>query len=382
MMATLVAGPFDHPDWVFEPKFDGLRVLASFDGRHLEMVSRNGKPQEGLFPDVAAALGHVLRRPAVVDGEIVCFDDRGRTSFRALQQRFHLKDAADIRARGEQYPAYIFLFDLLWLDGRDLTGEPLAERKRLLRRAVRWSDRVRWTAFEQGQGRGRFRAACRRGDEGIIAKLAGSRYVAGRSAAWVKIKCLGRQEFVVGGFTDPQRSRVGLGALLVGYYDGDRLVYAGKVGTGYTREALLDLRDKLGRLEQAKSPFDAGDAPDHDGVHWARPELVAEIGFAEWTQNDLLRQPRFEGLRTDKSPRQVRRERPRATADDITEAEATMPATKTKPAAALKEYKAKRDFRATPEPAPGPAKSHRQPIFVIQKHAATRLHYDFRLESG
>src|SRR5205823_3069837 len=149
--------------------------------------------------------------------------------------------------------------------------------------------------------------ACRNGDEGIIGKLATARYVAGRSAAWVKIKCLGRQEFVVGGFTDPQRSRVGLGALLVGYYHGDRLAYAGKVGTGYTRETLLDLRRRLDQLERSTSPFDGDAAPDGPGVHWVRPELVAEIGFGEWTQNGLLRQPRFEGLRTDKSPKQIRR---------------------------------------------------------------------------
>src|SRR5205823_157181 len=258
-----------------------------------------------------------------LDGEVVFFDDDGKTSFRALQQRFHLTDPDEIAARAGRYPAFIFLFDLLWLDGRDLTGEPLSERKRLLRQAVRWSDRVRWTESEPEKGKARFREACRRGDEGIIGKLATSRYVAGRGPAWVKIKCLGRQEFVVAGFTDPQRSRVGLGALLVGYYDGDRLVYAGKVGTGYTREVLLDLRRRLDGIERKTSPFAAGDPPAGPGVHWVRPELVAEIGFAEWTQNDLLRQPRFEGLRTDKPPREIRRERPRSTAADIREAETT-----------------------------------------------------------
>src|SRR5207248_2956227 len=139
-----------------------------------------------------------------------------------------------------------------------------------------------------------------------------SRYAGGRSAWWVKVKCLGRQEFVIGGFTDPQRSRVGLGALLVGYYgdDGRRLIYAGKVGTGYTNEMLLDLRARLGRLEQPGCPFDAGDPPTGEHVHWVRPRLVAEIAFGEWTQNGMLRQPRFEGLRPDKSPKQCRRERP------------------------------------------------------------------------
>jgi bifunctional non-homologous end joining protein LigD len=380
--ATLVDSAFDDPNWIFEPKFDGLRVLVRFDGERLALVSRNEKPQEEMFPDVAAALRAALGRPAVLDGEVVCFDDEGRTSFRALQQRFHLLDPDEIRARAERFPASICLFDLLWLDGRDVTGEPLTERKRLLRDAVRWSDRVRWTEYQKAEGTKLFREACRRGEEGIIGKLASGTYAGGRSAAWVKVKCLGRQEFAIGGFTDPQRSRVGLGALLVGYYDGDRLAYAGKVGTGYTRETLLALREQLGALERKTPPFDAGEPPAGAGVHWVRPELVAEIAFAEWTVHGLLRQPRFEGLRTDKRPRDCRRERPRHAGDDITEAEASMSNRKSAAPEALAEYEAKRKFDETPEPAPAAAESHKKPIFVIQEHDATRLHYDFRLEAG
>ena len=382
MAATLVDAPFDHPDWIFEPKFDGLRVLARFDGSQVTLLSRNDKPQERMFPDVASALREALPRPAVVDGEIVCFDAEGRTSFRALQQRFHLIDPAEIRTRAERFPAFVFLFDLLWLDGRDLTGEPLAARKRVLREAVAWSDQVRWTEFSEGEGKALFRDACRRGDEGVIGKLLTSPYVARRDPAWVKVKCLGRQEFVIGGFTDPQRSRVGIGALLVGYYDGDRLAYAGKVGTGYTRETLLELRRRLDKVLRSKPPFDAGDPPVGPGVHWTRPEMVAEIGFTEWTQNGLLRQPRFEGLRTDKRPRDCHRERPRATESDIREAEVSMPrAKKFVSPEALDEYGAKRDFRETREPAPAPARANKEPIFVVQEHHATRLHYDFRLEA-
>jgi len=176
-----------------------------------------------------------------------------------------------------------------------------------------WSDKVRWTDSQPNDGIKLWRQACQQGQEGIIAKHVQSRYVAGRSDRWVKIKCVGKQEFVICGFTDPQHSRVGLGALLVGYYgdDGKTLHYAGKVGTGYTRETLLDLRDRLERLEQAESPFHEGGPARPDLAHWVRPRLVAEIAFAEWTQNGLLRQPRFEGLRTDKKPHECRRERPR-----------------------------------------------------------------------
>jgi DNA ligase D-like protein (predicted ligase) len=275
MAATLVDAPFDHPDWLFEPKLDGLRVQARYGGRDLTLLSRNGKPQEAMFPDVATVLRAALDRPAVLDGEVVCFDEQGRTSFRALQQRFHLTDPDEIRERADRFPAFLFLFDLLWLGGHDLTGEPLAERQRRLRGAVTWSDRVRWTEFREGTGKALFRA-CRRGEEGIIGKLRTSRYVGRRDPAWVKVKYLGRQEFVLGGFTDPQRSRVGIGALLVGYYEGEKLLYAGKVGTGYTKETLLDLRKRLGRLERSTPPFDEGGLPTGAGAHWVRPELVAE----------------------------------------------------------------------------------------------------------
>jgi bifunctional non-homologous end joining protein LigD len=313
MLCTLVDEPFDNPLWVFEPKFDGLRVLGRFDGRQLKLLSRNEKSLNPMFPDVVGSLKQSLKRPAIVDGEIVCLDEQGRSSFRLLQQRFHLKDPREIQARMEKYPAIIYLFDLLYLERHDLAGLPLGERKALLHDAVRWSDGVRWTPGESGKGRRLWAKACRQGSEGVIGKELASPYVAGRSDRWMKIKCIGRQEFVIGGFTDPQRSRVGLGALLAGYYsdDGKRLIYAGKVGTGYTSEMLLQLRGRLGRVERRSCPFDEGSPPRGAGVHWVEPRLVAEIAFGEWTQNGLLRQPRFEGLRPDKTPKECRRERPK-----------------------------------------------------------------------
>jgi DNA ligase D-like protein (predicted ligase) len=313
MLCTLIAEPFDNPKWIFETKYDGLRVLCRFDGKNVLLLSRNNQSQNFQFPEITEGIQQSLNLPTVVDGEIVCFDETGKTSFRQLQQRFHLKNAHDVEERRQKYPAYIYLFDVIYAGGHDLTELPLVERKQILKEIVRWSDRVRWTDRLKGEGRELLRRACAKGYEGIIGKNLQSRYVSGRSDSWVKIKCLGKQEFVIGGFTNPQRSRVGLGALLVGYYsdDGKQLHYAGKVGTGYTRETLLDLRDRLDKIEQDTSPFAEDKVRGVSQVHWVSPRLVAEIAFSEWTQNNLLRQPRFEGLRVDKSPRQCRRERPK-----------------------------------------------------------------------
>ena len=310
MLCTLVAEPFDDADWIFEPKLDGLRVLCRFDGKRVTLISRNGKSQDFQFPDVVAALTKSLKKPVLLDGEIVCLDARGRSSFRALQQRFHLTDAGVVATRAAAFPAYLYIFDVLYFDRFDVTGLELRERKSVLKRALKWSDRIRWTEATSQKGIALLRRTCREAGEGIVGKRLDSRYIGGRSEGWVKIKCAMRQEFVIGGFTDPQRSRVGLGALLVGYYDDvGRFHYAGKVGTGFNAELLLDLRKRLERIEQDASPFDAGKPPHGDHVHWVKPRLVGEFGFAEWTQNDLLRQPRFEGLRMDKRPTQVRRER-------------------------------------------------------------------------
>jgi DNA ligase D-like protein (predicted ligase) len=313
MLCTLIAAPFDDRAWIFGPKYDGLRVLACFDGRELTLLSRNHALQNFEFPDVVAALRDSLIRPSIVDGEVVCLDEHGRSSFRALQQRFHLTNAREIAIRMQQHPASLYLFDLLYVDGYDMRSLPLKDRKVLLREAVHWSHQVRWTRYQAEHGTALWRQACREESEGIIGKHLDRPYAGKRSSWWVKIKCVGRQEFVGGGFTDPQRLRVGLGALLIGYYsdDGQRLIYAGKVGTGYTRQGLLDLRARLDALEQRVSPFDAGDPPHGSQVHWVTPQLVVEITFHEWTQNGMLRQPPFEGLRPDKSPRECRRERPR-----------------------------------------------------------------------
>src|SRR3954452_20189773 len=240
MLCTLVDKPFDDQKWIFEPKLDGLRVVCRFDGKRVSLLSRNDKPQNFQFPEIVQALQRSLTAPAILDGEIVCLDEEGRPSFRKLQQRFHITSAEMVKRRAAEYPAYIYLFDLLFIDGTDARDQPLTKRKQLLKAAIsKWRSPLFFTPGTRSKGTALLEETCRHGGEGIVAKRLDSIYTSDRSGAWLKIKCSGRQEFVIGGWTDPQRSRVGLGALLVAYYsdDGKRLIYAGKVGTGFKRES-------------------------------------------------------------------------------------------------------------------------------------------------
>jgi len=194
-------------------------------------------------------------------------------------------------------------------DGRDTRPLPLTERKKVLGRLLAFRDPLRFTEHRTGDGQAYYAQACRDGWEGLIAKRADAPYQGGRSRNWLKFKCENAQEFVIGGYTDPQRSRIGFGALLLGHYEAGDLVYAGKVGTGFDAATLRSLHARLARLEQDRPAFSRGKPPGR-GVHWVRPELVAEVGFTEWTDDGLLRHPRFQGLRADKKPADVAREVP------------------------------------------------------------------------
>ncbi len=304
MKAVLVAEPFDDPDWVFERKFDGERCGALRRGGRVRLLSRSGQVLDDTYPELVDALTE-NGPDLLVDGEVVAFD-RGRTSFERLQQRIGLRDPE--RARRRRVAVYYYLFDLLELGDEDIRPLPLLERKARLRAAVRFRGRLRYSAYRRTDGKAEFRLACRRGWEGLVAKRGASPYVAARSRDWLKLKCHHGQEFVIGGWTEPKGSRQRLGALLVGYYDRAKLRYAGKVGTGFDQRTLLLLGDELERRERASSPFADSGLPK--GARWAEPELVAEIGFAEWTRDGKLRQPRYQGLRTDKPAREVVREEP------------------------------------------------------------------------
>ncbi|MGZ3329848.1 MAG: non-homologous end-joining DNA ligase, partial [Xanthobacteraceae bacterium] len=242
------------------------------------------------------------------DGEVVAFEGR-KTSFARLQQRLQLRDPEQARRSG--VPVFYYLFDLLYLDGYDTTQLELRIRKSLLRRSLSFRGPLRYLRHRNAEGEAYYREACRRGWEGVIAKRAAAPYQHRRSRDWLKLKCVNEQEFVIGGYTEPKGTRIGFGALLVGYYEDGLLRYAGKVGTGYSEATLRHLAGRLATLETNEPPF-AGAALPRSGVHWVRPELVAQVGFTELTRDRRLRHPRFLGLRRDKSPRKVILEQPTA----------------------------------------------------------------------
>jgi DNA ligase D-like protein (predicted ligase) len=308
MLATLTHDYFSDPDWIYERKLDGERCLVFRDGDELRILSRNQKNLNDTYPELVEALERERLHRFVVDGEIVAFEG-DVTSFSRLQGRIGIKNPDEARASG--IAVYLYLFDILHRDGYDVTGLPLRTRKALLKEALSFKDSVRYTAHRNEEGEKYHEEACRKGWEGIIAKDASSAYAHSRSKKWLKFKCGNRQELVVGGFTDPGGSRIGFGALLLGYYEGEEFRYAGKVGTGFDDETLESLRRKMDKLERESCPFEDCEEASGQGVHWITPRLVAEIGFTEWTGDNRLRHPRYLGLRIDKPAGKVVRERPK-----------------------------------------------------------------------
>jgi bifunctional non-homologous end joining protein LigD len=282
MAATLTDQRFTGPEWIFERKLDGIRMLAFKRGSNVRLLSRNKLELTSHYPTVAKALAEVPVANAIFDGEATW-------------------------AWGKQGDADYHVFDVLWLNGRNVTCKPLDERRALL-------DAIPFTLpiakVKEIKGDAPWERACREGWEGVIAKRRDAPYEHRRSKAWLKMKCEATQELVVGGFTEPQRSRVGLGALLVGYFEDKDFVFAGKVGTGFTDALLRDLRGRFDRLELSASPFTKGTGLPKKGAHWVKPEVVVQVAFTEWTVHGKLRHPRLLGLRIDKKARDVTRERP------------------------------------------------------------------------
>jgi bifunctional non-homologous end joining protein LigD len=275
MAATLTQERFTGADWLFEQKFDGIRLLAYKRGEDVQLFSRNRLPQH--LPAIARAIGRLPVRDAIFDGE-VSWDGR----------EYHI-------------------FDVMWLDGREVMSLALEERRGRLAGLPLEPPLHRVELLDVANP---WEHAARQGWEGVIAKRRGSPYEQRRSKLWLKMKCEASQELVVGGFTDPQGSRVGLGALLVGYFDGDDFVFAGKIGTGFDTKLLLELRARLDRLEIARSPFTRAKGLPRLRAHWVKPEIVVQVAFIEWTVHGKLRHPRLIGVRYDKAPHEVVREHP------------------------------------------------------------------------
>jgi bifunctional non-homologous end joining protein LigD len=292
MLATLVAAPFHRPGWVYEEKYDGDRATAYRQRRQVRLVSRSLRDITAGFAELARAVERLGGADLVLDGEIVVFDERGVSRFQLLQRR----------ALGEAGRPVFAAFDCLQRDGVSLLDRPLAQRRRALEAIVpAGDDLIMRSRRLPPDGLAAYRTAQRRGWEGIVAKDDASPYQPGRrSSSWLKVKARRQSEFVIGGFTAPKGQRPGLGALLVGLYDGARLRFTGKVGTGFSASTLADLEERLRPLRAAASPFEP--APRERDVSWVRPRLVAELVFAEWTDDGKLRQPVFLGLRHDKKP--------------------------------------------------------------------------------
>jgi bifunctional non-homologous end joining protein LigD len=325
MLATLSERPPADKGWLFEIKFDGVRVLAARRGEQVELYGRSGQPIAGRYPDLVRALLELPVEHFVMDGEIVALDEGGRPSFQRLQPRMALTDPREIESAAARIPVEGVFFDCLALDGHDLRRLPLIRRKECLRLLVPQLGPVHYVDHVVERGKAFLEAAAEQRLEGIVAKKAASPYTAGRSRDWVKIKCQRRQEFVIGGYTDPQGSRGYFGALHVGLYDGPRLVYVSKVGTGFDQAGLRSLSEKLLSLRRAVPPFDAGAIPRGKSHRWVEPRLVCEVRFSDWTKDGGIRHPTFLGLRSDKRPEDCRRETPLSAPPDdaLTEVAAT-----------------------------------------------------------
>lgn len=309
MLASAGTAPFSDPGWLFEIKYDGVRVLARRRDGAVKLLGRKGDDVTPRYPEIVHALSKTAPADFLIDGEVVAMGEDGRPSFQRLQQRMHLTHRFDIEQAARTVPVRGVFFDCLEAAGRDLRALTLARRKQCLSMFVPERGVVQYTEHIPERGEDFHRAAAAHRLEGTIAKRAGSRYSAGRSRDWLKFKCRKRQEFVIGGYTGPSGSRLCFGALHLGLYRDGALEYVSKVGTGFDRETLGAVHQRLVALKREDSPFVAG-SPAGAGHRWVEPRLVCEVEFAEWTDDGGLRHPSYLGLRDDKTPEECRREEP------------------------------------------------------------------------
>jgi bifunctional non-homologous end joining protein LigD len=305
----------DGPDWLYEVKLDGIRAVAVKDGPQVRLFSRRPRDVTDEYPEIVSALARLSARQLVVDGEIVAFDARGRTSFQLLQNR---------KRSGSRTNLFFIMFDLLHLNGRDVISAPLVERRAMLEKLMgRNSGPLRFSVTLDATASRIWKEVNKLGLEGIIAKRRDSKYEPGRrSGAWVKVKAQNEQEFVIGGYTPPRGSRQYFGSILVGYYDARKLLFASRVGTGFNTRSLRSLFNIFQKLRTPDCPFanlptqrsgkfgQGVTAADMKQCVWLKPQLVCQVRFQEWTHDDNLRQPVFLGLREDKKPTEVVREKP------------------------------------------------------------------------
>lgn len=307
MLAQLTTDYFADSDWLYEPKLDGERCLLFKKGKQINLKSRNNISNNISYPTIIETVQSLSLPNCILDGEMVTLE-RKISNFSKLQALFGVTSAEKVKALNLK--VYYYVFDILYYDGYDLTHLPLITRKKLLKTLIPFKSPFRYLAHTRTNGLVYYKNACKKGWEGVMVKNKYSTYVSKRSSNWLKFKCSNEQEFVIGGFTEPGGSRIHFGALLLGYYARKKLMYAGKVGTGFDVNLLTTLGTKLHAIESAKNPFANYNDSMRD-VHWVKPILVCEIKFTEWTRDNKLRHPSFLGLRRDKAAKDVKKEVPK-----------------------------------------------------------------------
>lgn len=309
MLATLTKNYFSSKDWIYEPKFDGERCLVIKKNNKVYLMSRSRHTMNIEYPELVQACMDQNADNFIIDGEIIACDKKGISDFQLLQSRINLQDMSSIKQREKKIHIKYCIFDVMYAGGYDVRNLPLLARKSILKKLLDYHDMLIYVNHRSPNGIAYFKKACHLHWEGLIAKESDGTYVGLRSPTWLKFKCAHDQELVIIGYTDPHGSRTDFGALLVGYYSGKKLLYAGKVGTGFSENVLKMLGKKL-RVREIKTCPASNYTESTKGIHWVKPELVAEFKFEEWTKDNKLRVPRYQGLRDDKAAKDVIKEVP------------------------------------------------------------------------